>query len=177
MNCPCGSQLPFSECCQPLLDGRAKAKTAEALMRSRYSAYTHANIDYIRDTLAPESSHDFDAAAAKKWAISSQWKGLKILSTKDGGENDDTGTVEFVATFTTNGQALDHHEIAEFRKNKNGQWLFVNGDAHTHKEGEGHSHEKRVTQVRAEPKVGRNDPCPCGSGKKYKKCCGVSASA
>ncbi|HJZ13258.1 MAG TPA: SEC-C metal-binding domain-containing protein [Acidobacteriota bacterium] len=32
-----------------------------------------------------------------------------------------------------------------------------------------------MTAVRNGEKVGRNDPCPCGSGKKYKKCCGANA--
>lgn len=41
--------------------------------------------------------------------------------------------------------------------------------------------EKTITQkiqtepYRAEHKIGRNDPCPCGSGKKYKKCCGKNS--
>jgi SEC-C motif-containing protein len=175
MNCPCGSQQTFEACCAPFLSGDAKPKTAEALMRSRYTAYTKANIPYIRNTLAPESSSDFDSAAAKTWAQNSEWKGLKIVSTSKGTAEDDTGVVEFVATFSHNGETLDHHEVAKFRKNKHGQWLFVSGDAHTHKEGESHHHEKIETQVRAEPKIGRNDPCTCGSGKKYKKCCGVAA--
>jgi preprotein translocase subunit SecA len=36
---------------------------------------------------------------------------------------------------------------------------------------------KPTTVRRSQPKVGRNDPCPCGSGKKYKRCCGASAAA
>jgi SEC-C motif domain protein len=176
MNCPCGSNETFSNCCELLLEGKAKPKSAEALMRARYTAYTRANIGYIKNTLAPESSQDFDEAAAKQWAQLSEWKGLKILSTEKGGLTDDEGTVEFIATFTHKKETLDHHEVSKFRKNKHGQWLFVSGEAHTHKEGEDHTHHvKKQTQVRAEPKVGRNDPCTCGSGKKYKKCCGAAA--
>ena len=37
------------------------------------------------------------------------------------------------------------------------------------------NHEVNRTVVREEPKIGRNDPCPCGSGKKYKNCCGKNA--
>jgi preprotein translocase subunit SecA len=37
--------------------------------------------------------------------------------------------------------------------------------------------DKQQTVRRAEPKVGRNDPCPCGSGKKYKKCHGASTAS
>ena len=67
-------------------------------------------------------------------------------------------------------------EIQIVRKNDRGEWRFVEGDSHTHRGGEGHHHhhdEPRATVVRESPKVGRNDPCPCGSGKKYKKCCGA----
>jgi preprotein translocase subunit SecA len=41
-------------------------------------------------------------------------------------------------------------------------------------ESSGEANEKKPEQRRRD-KVGRNDPCPCGSGKKYKKCCGVNA--
>jgi SEC-C motif-containing protein len=80
--------------------------------------------------------------------------------------------VEFIATYETAGTGLDHHEVSQFRKAKDGQWLFVDGEAHQHKEGEGHHHNTPTAPVKREsPKIGRNDPCPCGSGKKYKKCC------
>ncbi|MGE0764675.1 MAG: SEC-C metal-binding domain-containing protein, partial [Bdellovibrionales bacterium] len=71
--------------------------------------------------------------------------------------------------------AIEHHEVSEFRKTQHGQWLFVSGDAHTHKGGEGHHHhhEKQQTIQRETPKIGRNDPCHCGSGKKFKKCHGA----
>ncbi len=175
MKCPCGSNIEFTNCCEPFLEGKARPETAEKLMRSRYVAYVKANIDYLLTTLAPESKSDFDAKSAKQWAKLAKWKGLKINSTELGGVNDSTGKVEFTATYEQDGHGLDHHEVSIFRKNDSGQWLFVDGDSHTHKEGEehGHHHEKPVTVVREQPKVGRNDPCTCGSGKKYKKCCGT----
>lgn len=175
MNCPCGSKKDFAKCCQPIISGKEPAQTAEALMRSRYTAYTQADIAYVKKTLAPESSHDFNAADAKKWATQSEWKGLKIISTEKGGTDDTVGTVEFVATYAQQGETIEHHEVAKFRKDKK-QWLFVDAEAHTHKEGEDHHHHEKVqTYVRETAKVGRNDPCTCGSGKKYKKCCGVNA--
>ncbi len=178
MNCPCGSNEKYENCCEPYLKGMSYAPTAEKLMRSRYTAYTQANIDYIKKTLAPESQKDFDVAAAKKWATESKWKGLKIISTKQGLESDKKGVVEFTVTYETEGETLDHHEVSTFRKNDKGQWMFVDGDAHTHKEGEDHHHHhhRQETIVRDTPKLGRNDPCSCGSGKKYKKCC-ASAEA
>ena len=175
MKCYCQSGFSFSECCEPYLKGEKKAPTAEKLMRSRYCAYATANIEYLKSTLAPESRHDFDSATTKKWAQSAKWKGLKIMSVEKGLENDSKGTVEFTATYEQDGEGLDHHEVSTFRKSDSGEWYFIDGDAHTHREGEDHHHAKPQTVVREEPKVGRNEPCPCGSGKKYKKCHGVDA--
>lgn len=177
MNCPCGSKKSFETCCQPYLTGKAIPETAEQLMRSRYTAYTTVDINYIKNTLAPESRHDFDPKTTKDWAEHAKWKGLKIMSTERGTANDTKGTVEFTATYEQDGKGFDHHEVSQFRKSEDGQWLFVDGDAHTHNEGEEHGHHHTVqTVVRDAPKVGRNDACPCGSGKKYKKCCGSGAA-
>jgi SEC-C motif-containing protein len=173
MNCPCGSGLKFENCCSRFIEGQHLPETAEELMRARYTAYTMSKIDFIKKTLAVESQKEFDSVATQKWADESEWKGLKILSTEKGSKNDKKGTVEFIATFVQEGETLEHHETAQFKKNDKGVWFFVDGDSHTHKEGEGHVHAKRETVTRQEPKVGRNDPCICGSGKKYKKCCGV----
>jgi SEC-C motif-containing protein len=86
--------------------------------------------------------------------------GLKILDVKAGRPEDDEGTVEFIATYKDHDLVKPHHEISSFRK-LDGNWYFVDGEL-----------VPPVTEVRSQPKVGRNDPCPCGSGKKYKKCCG-----
>jgi SEC-C motif-containing protein len=183
MSCPCGSTESFESCCGPYLSGAAKPPTAEKLMRSRYTAFVKADIDYIKKTFAPESQKFFDAAEARKWATQSEWQGLHILSTDKGGPSDKKGVVEFIATYSVDGQSIDHHEVAHFRKSDDGQWYYVDGDAHTHKGGHGahdhahhHHHAHHHTIVREGPKIGRNDPCPCGSGKKYKKCC-ASAEA
>ena len=174
MTCPCGSTQTFEKCCEPFITGESLPDTAEKLMRSRYSAYTLAKIDYIKKTLAPESRKDFDVAASRDWAEQSTWKGLKIISVEKGTAQDKKGVVEFTATFEQKGEMIEHHEVSQFRKNEKGEWFFVDGDAHTHKHGEGH-HSPQETVTREAPKVGRNDPCPCGSEKKYKKCCGVEA--
>jgi len=180
MNCPCGSKHPFETCCAPYLDGTELPPTAEALMRSRYVAYAKGNIDYVNATLAPEKRGDVQTATAKQWAAASQFKGLKILAVEKGSPSDRTGTVEFTATFKQGSDTWDHHEISKFRKDADGHWYFVEGDSHRHRAGEGHHHghhmhSHQIPQqpiVRAGPKIGRNDPCPCGSGKKFKKCCG-----
>ncbi len=158
--CPCGSGREFPACCEPVLSGRAKAPTAEALMRARYSAYATGRVDFIEKTHAPESRADFDRAASEKWARESSWKGLTIVAVKGGGEADAEGVVNFSARFSTGGKDYEHREIATFRREK-GEWLFVDGKS-----------PKPETFVRAEPSVGRNDPCHCGSGKKFKKCHG-----
>ena len=173
--CPCGSGSDYKNCCEPYLQGIALPETAEKLMRSRYTAFTLPDVSYLKKTLAPESQHDFDTKSTEQWAKQSTWKGLKIISTKAGSAADSKGTVEFIATYEANGEGIDHHEVAEFRKSNNGQWLFVDGDSHTHKEGEDHHHHHVETVVRSEPKIGRNDPCHCGSGKKFKKCHGAGA--
>jgi SEC-C motif domain protein len=141
-------------------------------MRSRYTAFTRADIGYIERTLAPEEKKTFDAVSTKHWAEESTWKGLKILSTEKGGPSDSTGIVEFVASYEQDGKKVDHHEVSRFRKTKQGQWLFVDGDARALEDGEGQgAPQKAAPVVRDKPKTGRNDPCPCGSGKKFKKCC------
>lgn len=172
--CPCGLPEDFKDCCEPFLKGEALPPTAEKLMRSRYSAFTVANIDYIKATLAPEARKDFNAVETRKWAEQAKWKKLQIISTKKGTAEDNKGTVEFSAFYEFNGEDIQLHEISEFRKEANGQWLYVDGDAHAHPAGEdvAAAHAKPVTVVRTEDKLGRNDPCKCGSGKKYKKCCG-----
>lgn len=172
--CPCGSGIEYSKCCGPYLDGSAQPETAEQLMRSRYTAFTKADVVYLKKTLAPESLHDFDPKSTETWAKDSKWKGLEIVQTKKGTANDTRGTVEFVATYEVDGEGIEHHEVSEFRKSPEGRWYFVDGDSHTHKEGHGHHHHhQQETFVRAEPKIGRNDPCHCGSGKKFKKCHGA----
>ncbi len=159
--CPCCSGKLYEECCAPCHQG-TPAPTAEALMRSRYSAYVVADIDYLARTLDPKKRYKFDEAGVKRWAENTKWLGLEIRETRDGGENDNQGEVEFIAKyrFEEEDKVEQHHELARFRK-EGDQWYFVQGQRHSN-----------PPVVRDSPKVGRNDPCPCDSGKKFKKCCG-----
>lgn len=134
-------------------------------MRSRYTAFSRGEIEYIRRTLAPESRDGFDAEALKESARQVKWKGLKILRTDRGGPEDGTGIVEFSAHYQHGEEAIEHHEISQFRKDEEGQWLFVDGEIQRP--------SSPGTVKREAAKIGRNDACPCGSGKKYKKCCGA----
>jgi SEC-C motif-containing protein len=159
-DCPCGSGRPFEACCGPHISGATPAPTAEALMRSRYSAFVKADVDYLHDTLAPESRHDFDRAETERWARESRWQGLEIHAA-EGGEGDETGAVEFTARYVHKGKPFAHRELSKFRKEA-GRWVYVDGTVGA-----------PPVEQRVAPKIGRNDPCPCGSGKKYKKCCGA----
>ena len=158
--CPCGSGRDYDECCGQYIGGKSKAPTAEALMRARYSAYAVGAVDFIVETCVTAEGGRIDVDATKKWSEGSKWLGLKILKTEKGGAADDKGSVEFVATYEQAGLREEHHEIGGFVK-KEGLWLYDDGNIIP------------TTVVRSGPKVGRNDPCPCGSGKKYKKCCGA----
>lgn len=174
--CPCGSSKDYSQCCERYLTGKENPSTAEALMRSRYTAFTKGEIGYIKTTLAPESRGDFDEAAVRQWSTKSEWLGLEIIRTENGGPSDSKGVVEFNAKYRLKGKVIGHHEVSTFRKEKlDGKWYFVDGDSHEHQDGEGHHHhrEPMAPVVRTEPKIGRNDPCHCGSGQKYKKCHGT----
>jgi SEC-C motif-containing protein len=161
MDCPCGSGNTYEGCCEPFIKGERHPETAEQLMRSRYSAYALQEIPYIHDTIHPDSRVDWDEEGALKWSKSSVWNGLEIIQTEAGGPADDQGTVEFIASFSMENKRLQHHELAVFEKVE-GRWYFKDGDM------------VKPKQVKREsPKIGRNDPCPCGSGKKFKKCCGI----
>jgi SEC-C motif-containing protein len=160
MECHCGSGADYEACCGPIVAGDVQAETAEALMRSRYSAYVVGDVAHLERSLDREGREDFDSESALQWAESAEWKGLEVLSTERGGVDDDDGVVEFVARYEVDDQLLEHHERATFAKNS-GRWEFVNGRV-----------IGRDPYRREDPKVGRNEPCVCGSGKKYKKCCG-----
>jgi SEC-C motif-containing protein len=128
-------------------------------MRSRYSAYAEHKIDYILGTCVREGKQEIDERQTRDWSVKSQWLGLKILSVSKGGSGDTEGAVEFEASYERNGLRDIHHERARFKR-IDGQWLYDDGEV------------VPKTVIRTAPKIGRNDPCPCGSGKKYKHCHG-----
>ena len=125
--CPCSKDRSYSECCEPFHKGLKLAPTAEALMRSRYSAFVVANVDYLESTLVRKERRAFDKKAALQWATKSKWLGLEIVSTVDGKEGDETGMVEFIAKYELKGEKQEHHEKSLFRKN-DGKWLYVMGE-------------------------------------------------
>lgn len=149
MMCPCGSEREYELCCKRLIEEGVSAATPEALMRSRYTAYTQGNGRYLVDTTVASRRVQSDAELIAEHAKNTEWLGLEVLETH---EYADLGSVEFKAYYRENGRVQVHHEKSRFLR-QNGRWYYDEGTLY-------------------EAKVGRNDPCPCGSGKKYKKCCG-----
>lgn len=144
MRCPCGSGLTLAVCCGPLHAGRPAA-TAEALMRSRYAAYVLGDAGYLRTTWQA------DTCPADLSFGDTAWLGLRILRCERGQLGDVEGTVEFEAAFRDGPRVMGLHETSRFVR-AGGRWFYVGG-------------ETRLTPF------GRNDPCPCGSGRKLKHCC------
>jgi len=154
VDCPCGSGQEYKKCCSRYLDESMLADSAVALMRSRYTAYTKKDVDHLL-----RSWHPTTRPRSGKFNLQEDisWTGLEIVSTEGGGPGDVQGTVGFIARFISSGKSGCLHEKSRFVR-QDGQWLYVNGDI---------LQEKPATGA----KIGRNDQCPCGSGRKYKKCC------
>jgi len=146
--CPCGSDKEYLACCGPFIENHKSAPTPEILMRSRYTAYVKRDIAYIKRTMLGPAKRNFNEDKANTQAEQVTWLGLEILKVSP--INANKGYVEFIAHFRVGGKDQIIHEVSEFHK-ENGKWYYFDGKY---------------------PKPGRNDPCPCGSGKKYKKCCG-----
>lgn len=149
--CPCGSNILFDECCQPYLTGTKPAPTPSALMRSRYTAYVRKNASYLIATWHPNCQSEALRESLQEGFETTHWLGLRVIDQQKG-RDEEEGFVEFAARFTETGQEHLHliHERSRFLRLKD-RWYYVDG---------------------IKPQTGRNDTCPCGSGKKYKKCCG-----
>ncbi|UKH20773.1 YchJ family protein [Actinobacillus pleuropneumoniae] len=148
--CPCQSGKPYTECCQPFHLKTAFPETAEQLMRSRYAAYTLVNIDYIVETTVPSQQKFLDQAAMKTWGETTKWAGLEVIAhqpyiTKI------HSLVEFKALFNTENGIEAHHELSLFVQIDN-RWYFVDPIV---------------------PLPSQKQNCVCGSGKKFKHCCGA----
>ena len=119
--CYCGSLKRFADCCEPLINGTQNATTAEALMRSRYSAYATHAVDYLVATTQEEERKYHSKSDILNWAISNQWQKLEIIKVTE-------NTVEFKAYFQdSNKQNQIHHEHSTFVL-ENGKWFYVDGE-------------------------------------------------
>ncbi|MCP4217789.1 MAG: hypothetical protein GY765_24320, partial [bacterium] len=118
----CGSLKTYRDCCRPHHKGLKHPKTAEALMRARYSAYAKERRSFILDTWHPSTR---PADLTLEPAL--QWTGLEILSTKEGSENESIGSVTFTARFSNNGLPGILTEASDFVK-EFGRWFYVKGE-------------------------------------------------
>jgi len=161
MQCPCGSTLPFKQCCQTIIKNK-KATTAEQLMRSRYSAYATNNAQYLYDSYATISQQEQSVSEIEHWAKQCQWLELSILTSAD---YNDYSTVEFSANYLQQNKLYQLHELSKFIQEpeqeqkqtlEHLQWRYLDGQIISH---------KMIRKIKA------NELCPCKSGKKFKKCC------
>ena len=152
--CPCGSNKSYAECCQPLLIGEKRADTPEQLMRSRFTAFYRGDAwQYILATWHPEYRPAVSEAELAEESRLAKWEKLEVRETKIDGNQ---GEVTFCAWYRDRQGLHPHLERSQFVRFE-GDWVYTTGEF--------------LPYSRA-VKVKPNDPCPCGSGKKYKKCCG-----
>lgn len=124
MQCPCNTTKQYSDCCEKAHLNIKSVLTAEALMRSRYSAFVLANINYLH-----ESHHSTTRPSNKErkeilqWTKSVQWLKLEIINIKEDISNNLTGKVEFKAFFLENGKVDIIHENSSFCK-ENNHWVY-----------------------------------------------------
>ena len=150
--CYCGSGLLFADCCSPIIAGKRPAATAEALMRSRFTANVLKDTSYLLKSWHPSTRPQYMDAG-----LIPDWSGLNVVAVEEGQETDSQGTVEFRALYQQGAGIGVLHEKSNFVF-ENGHWFYIDGDL--------------IENGADQPvKTGRNAPCPCGSGKKFKKCC------
>ena len=171
--CPCqinpvsdaiGAPLLYQDCCQPYHDGLLnkeadgiKAETAKRLMRTRYSAFVLVKPNYVVKTTIPAQQNLLDIKAIENWAKETDWAGLEIVThTPKLGKRH--AQVEFKAYFKTNENLQAHHELSAFVKvtdknSNNARWYFL---------------DPTVSMS-----VSQKQRCICGSGEKFKRCCGA----
>lgn len=127
-------------------------------MRSRYAAFSLGEVDYLITTWHPDKRGGLDRRSLAADPNALRWVGLTILDVVAGGSGDDTGIVEFEASYTTPSSSGVLHERSRFVR-VDGAWRYVDGA----------TSERERPAPRAQ---GRNELCACGSGKKVKRCCG-----
>lgn len=151
--CPCGSGEKYSLCCEIFHLNHSKVIHPEQLMRSRYSAHVLQLDDYVINTYHPSCNAESQREAIAE-SIALNWVKLEVLGCQyDAPEGQ--GFVTFNAYYVDNGQVSALGERSRFVL-EDGLWFYIDGE---------------FVEVPTN-KLKRNDPCICGSGKKFKKCCG-----
>lgn len=157
--CPCCSQLNYDDCCRTYIEEQDYPTQPQALMRSRYTAFTQANMPYIIKTMRGKAAMDFNVEESTEWSRQIKWLGLKIVSADEVDLSMPTGFVEFIASFKDQGQLRKLHERSEFQR-IDGRWYYVA------------SHPPLMIKNISKANSSRNGLCPCGSLRKYKNCHG-----
>jgi SEC-C motif-containing protein len=152
-HCICGNVLTFEVCCKPIIDGKVAAKDAETLMRSRFSAYSLKNYRYILQTYILAQSSKLTISELADNTQNTQWLSLQVIAHHS---QVNTAQVEFKAFYQIHNSYYVMHEISDFVFEA-GKWLYADGV---------------IKKDSGELSQERNSQCLCGSGKKYKKCCG-----
>lgn len=147
--CPCCSGKQYSLCCEPFLKGNQTPATAEQLMRSRYSAYAKQDAAYLVSTWHPAKRESTLAGLLSESFPGTEWLSLNVTRCIIG-SHDNEAFVTFFARYREKNSINALYECSRFLR-EDQRWYYVDGTA---------------------PELGRNDRCPCGSDKKYKKCCG-----
>ena len=153
--CPCGSNKTFDECCNAYIQQKRRPDSSEQLMRSRYSAYATKHFSYVLATYAKAQRNQLSLAELSVDADSQKWVGLTIHEVDN---SFSPASVKFTAKYIVGNELYDLSEYSRFC-NEEGSIKYTDGDIL--------SHQKVAT-------LKRNDPCPCLSGKKYKRCCSLS---
>ena len=148
--CPCGDGSAYAQCCRPLHQGQPAAH-AGRLMRSRYSAYVLGLVEYLVSTTLPAQQAQLDQRAIGQWSRESQWLGLEVTREDANSGDQRRGQVTFVARWADpDGTQQRQLECSDFCK-LGERWYFIDPNHPL--------------------SAGRNDACPCGSGRKFKHCC------
>lgn len=138
--CPCGSRTLYHDCCGKYHEGLAKPPTAEALMRSRYSAYSKGLVEYVVDTTHPDNPllQKDDGESLRKDVVATckkiSWDKLVVLETED--VNEEEAFVTFQTYFKVRGQqgqrSQGFHTQTFIEKSRflrvDGMWLYENGE-------------------------------------------------
>jgi SEC-C motif domain protein len=144
MSCICGLEKEYEECCGAIIEGKRDAKTPEELMRSRYSAYVNGDGAYLVFSASSDNRYNEDAELIEEFSNSVEWLKLEVLDVIE-------DEVEFKAYYRDKDGIQVLHERSSFVL-EDDRWKYADGELF-------------------KSKVERNEYCPCGSGKKFKKCC------
>ena len=128
-SCPCGIDDDYTECCEPYHLGHKMPRTAEQLLRARYTAFVVSLPDYIVDTTHPDHQDKGLRTSVVHWMAQTTWDGLEVRKVEGGSESDISGKVEFIANYTHEDKPRKHHELSMFRMYKD-RWVFCDGDVY-----------------------------------------------